>query len=293
MAVHQALPGEGVGAEAVNLVLQVPAQAAGEGLVKEGVTGETFAAHALVAAVDAGDATRVVLAHQHSLGSVVQVNGGVEGAVLVGVEGVVREIGVAGADIGVVQLVCHGVEGADAVLAGAGGHVQGDAVLLLQEEILLLHRAYHHMDVLDAHLLQLEDEPLNEGLAIFPIQPLGHGVEGAGRPVGTFRRQQDGVFHPIGFQLLEGELGHGQVIQIALLLQLSQDGQGLFGGVKDRIVQVLLQVGQERTVGVALESGQVVEDFKFFIGYHETCLLYLYLAGKRGRYQSFRFWIFS
>ena len=226
-----------------------------------------------------GDAAGLVLAHQQLLGGIVLVDGGVEGVVLVGEEGVGGEVVVAVADVGVVQQVCDGEDGIDVVLLGIGVDLQRDAGDILQEEVHLLLDAHHNIDALDARLLELANLTLDEGLAVLLVQTLGHGVDALCGDIGAAGGQDEGVLHPTGFQLLPGELGHFQVIQITLALESGDEGEHFLGRGEHRIVQVLIQVGKEGAGGIALEQHQVFDDLKFFISYHETYLLMSVLAG--------------
>ena len=101
--------------------------------------------------VDAGDAAVAVGPQAPFAGGAGDEDGGVVGAVDVGLEDVFREIIVGGADVGVAEAVADADEGGDVVPAPVVlVDDQGDAELVPEIEELLLHVPDHERDVRDA-----------------------------------------------------------------------------------------------------------------------------------------------
>ena len=126
---------------------------------------------------------------------------GVVGLPHVGLEGVLREVVVRGADVGVAEAIFHALDGGAVVARGVVGvHDDGDAELVLKVEEVLFLVADNHGDVGNACSQQLLDLALDEHFAAHLQQALGLFVGNGGEPGREARGQDDGVFHAIGLE---------------------------------------------------------------------------------------------
>ena len=126
---------------------------------------------------------------------------GVVGLPHVGLEGVLREVVVRGADIGVAEAIFHALDGGTVVARGVVGiHNDGDTELVLEIEEVLLLVADDHGDVGDARSQQLLDLAFDEHFAAHLQQAFGLLVGDGSEPGREARGQDDRVLHAIGLE---------------------------------------------------------------------------------------------
>ena len=172
------------------------------------------------------------------LGGSLDVLGRIVGLVDVGLEGVIREVVVRGADEGVGQDVAHQPQGAvvvarDVVVVDDDLHAE----LLGQVEEVLLLVADDDRHVRDAGLVQLADLSLDQDLPAHAQHPFGALVGDRREALGQAGRHDDGVAHPVGFQGRPARLGQVALLNVAGRLALAHGGvdppQGHAGGLLD------------------------------------------------------------
>lgn len=164
---------------------------------------------------------RVVPAHGHArdavsgaglkaplVGGAVYVLGRVVGAVDVALKGILGEVVVGGADVGVSKFLAGEPERPAVVLLGVlVVHDDLDAVLGGEVEEVLLLVAHDYGDVGDATFEELLDLALDEDLALHAQHTLGALVGEGHEAAGESGGHDDGVVHAVGLEGVHAALG--------------------------------------------------------------------------------------
>lgn len=147
----------------------------------------------------AGDAAPAVALEAVLFRFALGVDRGVIGAVDKRLEGILGEVVVRGADVGVLEPVGHQHQRRGVVIAVVVRvHHDVHAELLGEVEHLLLHIADDERDVADPGLLQLADLPLDEQLTLDAQQCLRLFIRERGKACAHARRHNHGVFYTVG-----------------------------------------------------------------------------------------------
>ena len=192
----------------------------GEGLVQ---VGGTLHAPGVVAVPAGGDDEVVGAELEGLLGAFAACpHGGAVRAVFIAAEEVLLVVLVGRANVGVAEVVASAPERGVVVPRHVLGRLHElHAELLLEVVEALLHGADDDVDVVDAGLLELTDEPLDENLSADAEERLG-ALEGK-RCEATAKAggQDDGALHAVGGKLLKPLLSNrGTFVQQAFLAQL-------------------------------------------------------------------------
>ena len=157
-----------------------------------------------------GDAVILVHAQAPLVRGAVHVDGGIVGAVDVGLEGILGKVVIRGADVGVPQLVTNKPERPVVIPFSIEvvGH-QANAVLLGKVGELVCAIANNNGDVCDPRLVELANLALNEDLAAYAREPLGSPVRDGHKARREASGHDDRVLYAIGLQRLAAKLGDG------------------------------------------------------------------------------------
>lgn len=130
----------------------------------------------------------------------------------VGLKGILGEVVIARANIGIAELIAHAPEGPIVVAGGVFIVVDNlDAVLVAKVEEVFLLVADYERDVIDTGGLELLDLALDEDLTAHLEEALRLFVGDGGKAGGEASGEDDGVLNPVGGEGVHAGVGKAAV----------------------------------------------------------------------------------